>query len=56
MPAQVSAQLRGHAKVDTTLNVYAHVLDDSVGEAAERGGGSLITVDHSSSKVATTTH
>jgi integrase len=30
MPGKVIAQLMGHAKVDTTLNVYAQVLDGSV--------------------------
>lgn len=56
MPAKVIAQLMGHAKVDTTLNVYAQVLDGSVREAADRVGGNLITIDHTASAVATTTH
>ena len=56
MPAKVIAQLMGHAKVDTTLNVYAQVLDDSVRDAAERVGSKLITIDHTASKVAATTH
>ena len=34
MPGKVIAQLMGHAKIDTTLNVYAQVLDGSV-----RSGG-----------------
>jgi integrase len=42
MPAKVIAQLVGHAKVDTTLNVYAQVLDGSVREAAERIGSKSI--------------
>jgi len=53
---KVIAQLMGHAKVDTTLNVYAQVLDGSVREAAERVGSRLITIDHSAPEVATVTH
>jgi len=34
----------GHAKVDTTLNVYAQVLDDSVRDAAQWVGNGLFTV------------
>jgi hypothetical protein len=34
----------GHAKVDTTLNMYAQVLDDSVRDAALRVGSKLITI------------
>jgi integrase len=56
MPGKVIAQLMGHAKVDTTLNVYAQVLDDSVRDAAERVGSKLITIDHSAPEVATATH
>jgi hypothetical protein len=32
--------------VDTTLNVYAQVLDDSLRIAAEKVGGALITIDY----------
>jgi len=32
------------------------VLDDSVRDAAERVGSKLITIDHTASKVAATTH
>lgn len=46
MAAKVIAQLMGHAKVDTTLNVYAQVLDGSVREATDRIGGNLFTIDH----------
>jgi integrase len=56
MPGKVIAQLMGHAKVDTTLNVYAQVLDGSVREAAERVGVGLITIDHSAPEVAAVTH
>jgi hypothetical protein len=46
----------GHAKVDTTLNVYAQVLDDSVRDAALRVGSKLITIDHTAPEVATAGH
>ena len=46
----------GPAKVDTTLNIYAQVLDGSVREAAERVGRRLITIDHSAPEVAHVTH
>jgi len=55
MPGKVIAQLMGHAKVDTTLSVYAQVLDGSVREAAERVGTRLITIDHNAPEVATVT-
>ena len=38
----------GHAKVDTTLNVYTQVLDDALRGAAEKVGSELITIDHKS--------
>ena len=56
MPGKIIAQLMGHAKVDTTLNIYAQVLDGSVREAAERVGRGLITIDHSAPEVALVTH
>jgi hypothetical protein len=34
---QVVAQLMDHANVDTTLNVYTQVLDDSMRDAVETG-------------------
>jgi hypothetical protein len=46
VPGTVVATLMGHAKVDTTLNVYIQVLDDSLRGAAEKVGCELITVDH----------
>jgi hypothetical protein len=42
------ATLMGHAKVDTTLNVYTQVLDESLRGAAEKVGSELITIDHKS--------
>ena len=35
VPGKVVAQLMGHAKVDTTLNVYTQVLDASLRAAAD---------------------
>ena len=55
MPGNMIAQLMGHARVDTTLNVHAQVLDRSVREAADRVGSTLITIDHTASEVAATT-
>jgi len=46
----------GHAKVDTTLNVYTHVIEDSVRAAAQRGGGELFTIVHKPELGAELTH
>jgi hypothetical protein len=46
----------GHAKVDTTLNVYAQVLDDSLKASAERIGRGLITIDHTPAGSSELTH
>jgi hypothetical protein len=46
----------GHAKVDTTLNIYTQVFDDSVREAAERVGRGLFTIVHTTEKEAAVTH
>jgi integrase len=53
---KVIAQLMGHAKVDTTLNVYTQVLDDTVRDAVERVSGKLITVDHRHQPGSAVTH
>ena len=37
----------GHAKVDTTLNVYTQVIDESKRIAAQRIGDELFTIVHS---------
>jgi hypothetical protein len=42
----VIAQLMGHANVDTTLNVYAQVLDGALRTAVEKVGDQLITIVH----------
>ena len=44
VPAKVVAQLLGHAKVDTTLNVYTQVLDDSLRTAVEAVGTELFRI------------
>lgn len=41
VPAKVIAQLVGHAKVDTTLNIYTQVLDGATRAAANRVGAEL---------------
>ena len=46
VPGKVVAELMGHAKVDTTLNVYTQVIDGSKRAAAQEIGGGLITIDH----------
>ncbi len=44
VPAKVVAQIMGHTKVDTTLNVYTQVLDGAVRAAADRVGSELFRV------------
>lgn len=46
VPANVVAQLMGHANVDTTLNVYTQVLDGSLREAVQKVGSELFTIVH----------
>lgn len=50
VPGKVTAQLMGHADVDTTLNVYTQVLDGSVREAVEKVGNELFTIVHKRGK------
>ncbi len=50
------AALMGHAKVDTGLNIYAQVLDDSVRDAAEWVGNGLFTIVHTGEKEVLLTH
>ena len=40
----------GHANVDTTLNVYTQMLDGSIRQAVEEGGGGLFTIVHKTGK------
>lgn len=44
VPGKVIAQLMGHSKVDTTLNVYTQVMDGSLRKAAALLGSELFTI------------
>ncbi len=44
VPAKVVSQLLGHAKIDTTLNVYTQVLDDALRTAVETVGTELFRI------------
>jgi len=46
VPGKVLAQLMGHAKVDTTLNVYTQVIDGALRTAVEKVGSELFTIVH----------
>jgi integrase len=46
VPGKVIAQLMGHAKVDTTLNVYTQVVDGALRRAADAVGSELFTIVH----------
>ncbi len=50
VPGKVIAQLTGHAKVDTTLNVYTQVVDGSLRKAADVVGSELFTIVHKPEK------
>jgi integrase len=56
VPGKVIAALMGHAKVDTTLNVYAQVLDDSLRAAADKVGRGLFTIVHKPKRAREVTH
>jgi integrase len=56
VPGKVIAQLMGHAKVDTTLNVYAQVVDGSLRRAADTVGSELFTIVHTSEGTTGVTH
>jgi integrase len=44
VPAKVIAQMMGHTKVDTTMNVYTQVLDGAARVAADRVGSELFRI------------
>jgi hypothetical protein len=46
----------GHAKVDTTLNVYTQVIDGALRTAVDRVGSELFTIVHNRKKGAELTH
>jgi integrase len=50
VPGKVVAELMGHTKVDTTLNVYTQVIDGAKRTAAREIGGGLIIIDHNREK------
>jgi integrase len=56
VPGKVIAQLMGHAKVDTTLNVYTQVVDGSLRRAADMVGSELITIVHKPEGTTELTH
>ena len=56
VPAKVVAQIMGHTKVDTTMNVYMPVLDGAARLAADRIGSELIRVVQTSDGTMTPTH
>jgi integrase len=56
VPGKVIAQLMGHAKVDTTLNVYAQVVDGSLRRAADTVGSELFTIVHKPEATPELTH
>ena len=56
VPGKVVAQLMGHAKVDTTLNVYTQVLDGALRAAADRVGSELFTIVHKPDGAPIVTH
>src|SRR5437773_1282306 len=47
-PGKVVAQLMGHAKVDTTLNVYTQMIDGALRTAVDKVGSELFTIVHKS--------
>ncbi len=56
VPGKVVAQLMGHTRVDTTLNVYTQVLDGSLRAAADTIGDALFTIVHSPKETSELTH
>jgi integrase len=55
-PAKIVAQVMGHAKVDTTLNVYTQVIDDSVRAAVTPVGEELFRIVQSRARGSELTH
>jgi integrase len=50
VPGKVVAQLMGHTKVDTTLNVYTQVVDGALRTAVDKVGSELFTIVHNPEK------
>jgi integrase len=56
VPPKVVAAIMGHAKVDTTLNVYTQVLDGAAREAADRVGSELARIGQTAGGTRTLIH
>jgi integrase len=56
VPGKIVAELIGHAKVDTTLNIYTQVLDASVRTAAAKVGDELFAIVHRPAGTTELTH
>jgi integrase len=56
VPGKVVAQLMGHVKVDTTLNVYTQVIDGALRTAVDKVRSELFTIVHKSETGAELTH
>jgi integrase len=56
VPGKVVAQLMGHAKVDTTLNVYTQVIDGALRVTVDKLGSELFTIVHKPETGAELTH
>lgn len=56
VPAKQVAQLMGHAKADTTLNVYTQTLDESLRSAVETVGGESFSIVQSPAGASELTH
>jgi integrase len=56
VPGKVVAQLMGHAKVDTTLNVYTQVVDGALRAAVDKIGSGLFTIVHNPEGAGTLSH
>jgi len=48
--------LMGHAKVDTTLNVYTQVVDGALRTAVDKIGSGLFTIVHNPEGASELTH
>ena len=56
IPGKVVAELMGHAKVDTTLNVYTQVIDGAKLAAAQAVGNGLIEIERNQEGPTTLIH
>jgi integrase len=56
VPGKVVAQLMGHAKVDTTLNVYTQVIEGALRAAVDKVGSELFNMVHNPETGAELTH